>query len=117
MRLGACGRYGWMLKADGCEVGVGFSTKETRIIRALGPDAVHMKVVDSISAETFVEFLKELRQIYKKFVMFLESLSAHKAVKVSRYIESTTEMLFWCTCPSTPCILTPWKSSGWCSRT
>ena len=89
MRLGACGRYGWMLKADGCEVGVGFSTKETRIIRALGPDAVHMKVVDSISAETFVEFLKELRQIYKKFVMFLESLSAHKAVKVSEYVKST----------------------------
>ena len=32
VRLGACGGYGWMLKADWCEVGVGFSTKETRII-------------------------------------------------------------------------------------
>ena len=42
VRLGACARYGWMLKADGCEVGVGFSTEETRIIRAPGPDAVHI---------------------------------------------------------------------------
>ena len=30
VRLGACGGYGWRFKADGCEVGVGFSTKETR---------------------------------------------------------------------------------------
>ena len=88
VRLGACGGYGWRFKADGCEVGVGFSTRETRIIGALGPDAVHMKVVDSINAETFIEFLKELRQTYKKFAMFLDNLSAHKAVKVSRYIES-----------------------------
>ena len=51
VQLGACGRYGWMLKADGCEVGVGFSTKETRIIGAVGPDAVHVKVVESINAE------------------------------------------------------------------
>ena len=89
MRLGACGGYGWRFKADGCEVGVGFSTKETRIIVAVGPDAVHVKVVESINAETFIEFLKELRQIYKKFVMFLDNLSTHNAVKVSRYIEST----------------------------
>ena len=88
-RLGACGGYGWRFKADGCEVCVGFSTKETRIIGALGPDTVHMKVVDSINAETFIEFLKEMRQIYKKIVMFLDNLSAHKAVKVARYIEST----------------------------
>ena len=74
---------------DQTEVGVGFSTKETRIIGALGPDAVHMKVVDSINAETFIEFLKELRQAHKKFIVFLENLSAHKAVKVARYIEST----------------------------
>ena len=45
VRLGACGGYGWRFKADGCEVGVGFSTKETRIIGAVGPDAVHVKVV------------------------------------------------------------------------
>ena len=89
VRLGACGGYGWMLKADGCEVGVGFHTTETRIIRALGPDAVHVKVVESINADIFIEFLKELRQIYKKFVMFLDNFSAHKAVKVARYIEST----------------------------
>ena len=89
VRPGACGGYGWMLKADGCEVGVGFSTKGTRIIGAVGPDAVHAKVVESINAETFIESLKELRQVCKKFVMFLENLSAHKAVKVSRYIEST----------------------------
>ena len=54
-----------------------------------GPDAVHAKVVESINAETFIESLKELRQVCKKFVMFLDNLSAHKAVKVSRYIEST----------------------------
>ena len=89
VRPGACGRYGWRFKADGCEVGVGFSTRETRIIGALGPDAVHIKVVESINAETFIEFLKELRQIYKKFVMFLDNLSARKAVKAARYIEST----------------------------
>ena len=89
VRLGACGGYGWRFKADGCEVGVGFSTKETRIIGAVGPDAVHVKVVESINADTFIEFLKEMRQICKKFVMFLDNLSAHKAAKVSKYIEST----------------------------
>ena len=88
VQLGACGGYGWRFKADGCEVGVGFSTKETRIIGAVGPDAVHVKVVKSINADTFIEFLKEMRQIYKKFVMFLDNLSAHKAVKVSEYVKS-----------------------------
>ena len=66
VRLGACGRYGRRFKADWCEVGVGFSTKETRIIGAVGPDAVHVKVVESINADTFIGFLKELRRIYKK---------------------------------------------------
>ena len=51
VRLGACGGYDRRFKADGCDVGVGFSTKETRIIGALGPDAVHAKVVESINAE------------------------------------------------------------------
>ena len=46
-------------------------------------------MVESINADTFIEFLKEMRQIYKKFVMFLDNLSAHKAAKVSKYIEST----------------------------
>ena len=88
VRLGACGRYGWRFKADGCEVGIGIFTKETRIIGALGPDAVHAKVVESINADTFIEFLNEMQQIYKKIVMFLDSLSARKAVKVSEYVES-----------------------------
>ena len=50
VRPGACGGYGWGFKADGCEVGVGFSTKKTRIIGARGPDAVHANVVESINA-------------------------------------------------------------------
>ena len=89
VRLGACGGYGGRFKADGCEVGAGFSTKETRIIRAVGPDAVHVKVVESINADAFIEFLKEMRQIYKKFAMLLDNLSAHKAAKVSKYNKST----------------------------
>ena len=117
VRLGACGGYGWRFKADGCEVGVGFSTKETRIIGAVGPDAVHVKVVESVNADTFIEFLKEMRQIYKKFVMFLENLSAHKAAKVSKYIESTDGDVILVYLPSTPRSLTPWRSSGGCSRT
>ena len=117
VRLGACGGYGWRFKAGGCEVGVGFSTKETRIIGAVGPDAVHVKVVESVNADTFIEFLKEMRQIYKKFVMFLDSLSAHKAAKVSKYIESTDVDVILVYLPSTPRSLTPWRSSGGCSRT
>ena len=117
VRLRACGGYGWRFKADGCEVGVGFSTKETRIIGAVGPDAVHVKVVESVNADTFIEFLKEMRQIYKKFVMFLENLSAHKAAKVSKYIESTDGDVILVYLPSTPRSLTPWRSSGGCSRT
>ena len=88
VRLGACGGYSWRCRTDGCEVGVGFSTMEIRIIGALGPDAIHAKVVESINADTFIEFLKETRQIYKKFIMFLDNLSAHKAAKVSKYVES-----------------------------
>ena len=37
VRLRVCGRYGWMLKAGGCEVGVGLSAKETRIICGTWP--------------------------------------------------------------------------------
>ena len=116
VRLGACGGYGWRFRTDGCEVGVGFSTKrsESSERQVL---TVHAKVVESINADTFIEFLKELRLIYKKFIMFLDNLSAHKAAKVSKYVESTDEMLFWRTCPSTPRSLTPWRSSGMCSRT
>ena len=35
-------------------------------------------MVESVNADTFIEFLKEMRQIYKKFIMFLENLSAHR---------------------------------------
>ena len=45
-------------------------------------------MVESVNADTFIEFLKEMRQIYKKIVMFLDNLSAHKAVKVSEYVKS-----------------------------
>ena len=117
VRLGACGGYGWRFKADGCEVGVGFSTRETRIIGALGPDAVHAKVVESINAETFIEFLKELRQIYKKSSC---SLTIFLHTRLSRCPDTSSppeETLFWRTCPSTPHSLTPWRSSGGCSRT
>ena len=37
VRLRVCGRYGRMLKAGGCEVGVGLSAKETRIICGTWP--------------------------------------------------------------------------------
>ena len=76
-------------KPTGARSALDFPPRRQELSERSGPDAVHTKVVESINAETFIEFLKELRQIYKKFVMFLENLSAHKAVKVSRYIEST----------------------------
>ena len=78
---------------------------------------VHAKAVESINADTFIGFLKELRQIHKKihhvpWEPFCAQVASIQVRQVQR------EMLFWRTCPSIPRILTPWRSSGgWCPIT
>ena len=116
VRLGACGGYGWRFKADGCESASDSPPRRQESSEQLVL-TVHAKVVESINANTFIEFLKELRRIYKKFVMFLDNLSAHKAVKVSEYVESAGGDIVLMYLPKYTPQLNPWRSSGMCSRT
>ena len=118
VRLGACGGYGRRFRGPmGAEVGVEFPTKETRIIGALGPDAVHAKVVDSINADTFIGFLKELRRHTKSSSCSLTTFLCTRLPRCPGTSSPLMEILFWRTCPSTPRSLTPWRSSGRYSRT
>ena len=58
-----------------------------------------------------------MRQIYKKFVMFLDNLSAHKAVKVSEYVESADGDVILVYLPKYTPQLNPMEIQWRCSRT
>ena len=70
--------YGWRQAKSRDEVRTGFSTKAVRLLGALGKDRIHVKAVERTNSETFVGFLKELRQEYGRLVILLDNASHHK---------------------------------------
>ena len=60
--------YGWRQAKSRDEVRAGFSTKAVRLFGALGRDRIHVKAVERMNSETFVEFLKGLHQEYGRLV-------------------------------------------------
>ena len=69
--------YGWRQAKSRDKVRTGFSTKAVRLFGALGRDRIHVKAVERTNSETFVEFLKELRQKYGRLVILLDNTSYH----------------------------------------
>ena len=80
---------GWRQAKSRNEVRTGFSTKAVRLFGALGRDRIHVKAVERTNSETFVEFLKELRQEYGRLVILLDNASYHRYRVVNEFVKST----------------------------
>ena len=85
---GASLGYGWRQAKSRDEVRTGFSTKAVRLFVALGRDRIHVKVVERTNSETFVEFLKELRQEYGRLIILLDNASYHRYRAVNEFVKS-----------------------------
>ena len=81
--------YGWRQAKSRDEVRTGFSTKAVRLFGALGRDRIHVKAVERTNSETFVEFLKELRQEYGRLIILLDNASYHRYRAVNEFVKST----------------------------
>ena len=81
--------YGWRQAKSRDEVRTGFSTKAVRLFGALGRDRIHVKAVERTNSETFVEFLKELRQEYGRLVILLDNASYHRYRAVNEFVKPT----------------------------
>ena len=86
---GASPGYGWRQAKSRDEVRTGFSTKAIRLFGALGRDRIHVKAVERTNSETFVEFLRELRQEYGRLVILLDNASYHRYKAVDEFVRST----------------------------
>ena len=81
--------YGWLQAKSRDEACTGFSTKAVRLFGALGRDRIHVKAVERTNSETFVEFLKELRQEYGRLIILLDNASYHRYRAVNEFVKST----------------------------
>ena len=81
--------YGWRQAKSRDKVRIGFSTKAVRLFGALGRDRIHVKAVERTNSETFVEFLKELRQEYSRLITLLDNASYHRYKAVNEFVKST----------------------------
>ena len=82
------GGYGWRRTGGRYTVKSTFSKQSVKMFGALGKDGFYMRPADALNSETFIEFLKELRRAYPKFVMILDNAGYHKSRMASRFIES-----------------------------
>ncbi len=53
-----------------------FSWHSVKRFGALGRDGFYMRPADALNSETFIEFLKELRQTHPKFVIMLDNAAS-----------------------------------------
>ena len=86
---GTSPRYGWRQAKSRDEARTGFSTKAVRLFGALGRNKIHVKAMERTNSETFVEFLKELRQEYGRLVILLGNASYHRYRAVNEFVKST----------------------------
>ena len=85
---GASPGYGWRHAKRRDEVHTGFATKAVRLFGALGRGRIHIKAVEKTNSETFVEFLKELRQEYGRLVILLDNAAYHRYKAVDEFVKS-----------------------------
>ena len=89
MLQGSVAGYGWHLKNSDNTVHIGFDTKSVKFFGALKDGKIHMRCSDKLNSETFIDFLKEMLEIYGKFVMILDNASYHTSTTLNDFIEST----------------------------
>ena len=75
---GASSGYGWRQAKSRDKVHTGFATKAVRLFGTLGRDRIHVKAAEKTNSETFVEFLKELRQEHGRLVILLDNAAYHR---------------------------------------
>ena len=80
---------GWRRKGGDDTTPINFSTKSIKMLGVLGEDGYHIQIADSLNSDTFIEFLKSVREKYKKFALVLDNAAYHKSKKVNNFIEST----------------------------
>ena len=86
---GSAAGYGWRPTNGGSTVCVGFQTKSVKFFGALKDGKIHVRYSEKLNSETFTDFLKELLEIYVRFVMILDNASYHTSAEVNDFIEST----------------------------
>ncbi len=89
VQLGAGAGYGWRPIGGRGTVSVKFSTRSVRMFGALALGRIHAKEVESTNSETFVDFLKDMRRTYGRFVMVLDNASYHKTDTVKNFVKGT----------------------------
>ena len=55
----------------------------------MGEDILYVRTVESTNSETFIDFLKDVRQRHPEFYMVLDNASYHKSRAVKEYVEGT----------------------------
>ena len=53
----------------------------------MGEDVLYVRTVESTNSETFIDFLKDVRQRHPGFYMVLDNASYHKSRAVKEYVE------------------------------
>ncbi len=81
--------YGWRPINGRDTVPIGFSTKSVRLIGIMGENVLYVRTVESTNSETFIDFLKDVRQRHPEFYMVLDNASYHKSRAVKEYVEGT----------------------------
>ena len=83
------GGYAWRPKGGDDTVPISYTKQSVKMFGALGEDGYHIKTVDALNSTTFIEFLKELLEIYGRFVILLDNALCHKSKMVGEFIRST----------------------------
>ena len=82
------GGYAWRTRGRYDTVDVSFSRSTVKMFGVLGRKRYHIRVVDALNSDTFIDFLKMLQKTYVRFVYVLDNASCHRSEKVNRFVES-----------------------------
>ena len=85
---GASPGYGWRQTKSRDGVRTGFPTKAVRLSGAPGRDGIRVKAVERTNSETFVEFLKELRQECGRPVILLDNAPCRRYGAANEFVRS-----------------------------
>ncbi len=81
--------YGWRPTNGRDTFPIGFSTKSVRLIGIMGEGVLYVRTAESTNSETFIDFLKDVRQRHPEFYMVLDNASYHKSRAVKEYVDGT----------------------------
>ena len=94
--------YGWRRTGGRDAAMTTFSKQSVNLFGALGKDCFYTRPAIALNSETFIEFLKELRQIYPKFVMILDNAGIRSLSWCPSSYRQPAGTSSWHICPRTP---------------